>query len=497
MLNRMVSSVLSDHFAHPQLRVYMFTANSFIPGVTLPTTPSTEFKRPQDNASLGYIVEGGEKGVDAAVRSAARAFRDHRKTPLATRLGWMKAAAAALKEVSSEIAELVSEDVGKPIKAARFEANRGIDFIEACIAAAPQLKGEVLALDAVPNGAGLIGMTRRIPYGVVAGITPFNAPVNLLLQKVMPAIAVGNSIVVKPALSGSRVALRLAELFVKAGWPEGLFNVVTGDRGTAIALASHPGVAAISFTGGTAAGNDLVRAAGARKFLAELGSNAANIVLADADLAVAAVKIASAGFEASGQQCISAQRVLVEKSVLDQFLPLFIQAAKALKVGLASDPTTDLGPMVHQTAADRVMAMVADAVDRGVTVSLQPQQNGATVSPGILVDISPEARLWKEEVFGPIVVVAAFETIDQAIEMANDSDFGLQGAVFTRNLAKAMRLADDFDVGSMWVNEASRFRLDMYPFGGVKQSGIGREGVQYAMEELSQLKFIGIRPGEA
>lgn len=475
----------------------MFIANSFIPGISLPDGPSTEFKRPQDNATIGYIVEGGEKGVDAAVKSATETFRKHRKTPLATRLGWMKAAARALKEASGEIAELICEDVGKPIKAARFEANRGIDFIEACIAAAPQLKGEVLALDAVPNGTGLIGMTRRIPYGVVAGITPFNAPVNLLLQKVMPAVAVGNSIIVKPALSGTRVALRLAELFVKAGWPEGLFNVVTGDRGTAIALASHPGVAAISFTGGTAAGNDLVRAAGARKFLAELGSNAANIVMADADLASAATKIASAAFEASGQQCISAQRVLVDKSVLDEFLPLFVNAAKMLKVGLASDPTTDLGPMVHQASADRVMAMVTDAVGRGATVALRPQQSGATVSPGILVDISSEARLWKEEAFGPIVVVAAFETIDQAIEMANDSDFGLQGAVFTRSLAKAMRLADDFDVGAMWVNEASRFRLDMYPFGGVKQSGIGREGVQYAMEELSQLKFIGIRPGEA
>ena len=475
----------------------MFTANSFVPGIVLANNSSTEFRRPQDSAVTGHIVEAGIEGVDEAVRSATETFRRHRKTPLATRLGWMKAAAQALREASGEIAELICEDVGKPIKAARFEANRGIDFIEACIAAAPQLKGEILALDAVPNGAGLIGMTRRVPYGVVAGITPFNAPVNLLLQKVMPAVAVGNAMVVKPALSGTRVALRLAELFVGAGWPEGLFNVVTGDRGTAIALASHPGVAAISFTGGTAAGNDLVRAAGARKFLAELGSNAANIVLADADLALAATKIASAGFEASGQQCISAQRVLVHQSVLDRFLSLFIRATQTLRVGIASDASTDIGPMVHRAAADRVMAMVKDAVDRGAKEALQPVQNGATVSPGILVDVSRQARLWKEEVFGPIVVVVPFDDIDQAIELANDSDFGLQGAVFTKSLAVAMRLADDFDVGSMWINEASRFRLDMYPFGGVKQSGIGREGVQYAMEELSQLKFIGIRPGEA
>jgi acyl-CoA reductase-like NAD-dependent aldehyde dehydrogenase len=338
-------------------------------------------------------------------------------------------------------------------------------------------------------------MTRRVPYGVVAGITPFNAPINLLVQKVAPAIAVGNTIVVKPSFAGTRVTLRLAELFLAAGWPEGLFNVVTGDKDTAIALASHRGVAAISFTGGTAAGNDLARAAGARKFLAELGSNAANIVLADADLALAASRIASAGFEASGQQCISAQRVLVDRSVLGDFLPMFVKAASGLKVGAASDVATDVGPMVHAASAERVMAMVADAVDRGATLALAPIRNGTTISPGILTGVTRESRLWNEEVFGPIVIVSGFDGADEAIKLANDSEFGLQGAVFTRSLAHAMRFADDMEVGSLWINEASRFRLDMYPFGGVKQSGVGREGVEYAMEELSQIKFIGIRPG--
>ena len=475
----------------------MFTASSFIPGAAVAATSHTEFRRPQDGAVTGRIGEAGPDGVDAAVTSAGEAFRAHRKAPLVTRVEWLKAAAKAVRANAAELAELICEDVGKPIRMARFEANRGAEFIEACAAAAPQLKGEVLSLDAAAAGAGLIGMTRRVPFGVVAGITPFNAPINLLVQKVAPAIAVGNAIVVKPALAGTRVALRLAELFVEAGWPKGLFNVVTGDKESAIALASHPGVAAISFTGGTAAGNDLVRAAGARKFLAELGSNAANIVLADADLALAASRIASAGFEASGQQCISAQRVLVDRAVLPAFLPMFVAAARALKVGPASDATTDVGPMVHAGAAERVMAMVADAVERGATLALAPERHGATISPGILTGVTRESRLWNEEVFGPIVVVTAFDGADQAIELANDSDFGLQGAVFTRSLAQAMRFADDMEVGSLWINEASRFRLDMYPFGGVKQSGIGREGVEYAMEELSQIKFIGIRPGAA
>jgi acyl-CoA reductase-like NAD-dependent aldehyde dehydrogenase len=343
----------------------MFTASSFIPGATVAAASHIEFNRPQDGSVIGRIGEAGPAGVDAAVVSAKEAFRRHRKASLATRVEWLKAAAKTLRANASELADLISEDVGKPIRMARFEANRGAEFIEACAAAAPQLKGEVLSLDAAAAGTGLIGMTRRVPFGVVAGITPFNAPVNLLLQKVAPAVAMGNAIVVKPAFAGTRVALRIAELFLAAGWPEGLFNVVTGDKDTALALAAHPGIAAISFTGGTAAGNDLVRAAGARKFLAELGSNAANIVLADADLAFAASRIASAGFEASGQQCISAQRVLVDRAVLEEFLPLLENAARALKVGLASDAATDVGPMVHAGAAERVMAMVADAVVRG------------------------------------------------------------------------------------------------------------------------------------
>ena len=472
----------------------LFTAEPFVPGYAgAKAPPSTRFVRPQDGAHTGNIVESGAEGVAAAVASSRAAFRKFKSSSTHDRMALLKQASDALRGAAPEIAKLICEDVGKPIKAANFEANRGCDFLEACIAAVSQLRGEVLPLDSVATGRGLTGFTKRVPYGVVGGITPFNAPVNLLLQKVAPAVAVGNAIVVKPALSGSRVATRMAELFLKAGWPEGLFNVVTGDRETALVLAAHPDVDAVSFTGGTAAGNDLVRAAGAKKFLAELGSNTANIVLADADLKFAATRIASAGFEASGQQCISAQRVLVQRSVLDEFLALFVSAAKAMKVGPASDAATDVGPMVHLAAARRVMSMVEDALAKGASCALKPQIDGATVSPGILVNASRDSRMWQEEVFGPIVVVVPFDTVEEALELANDSVFGLQGAVFTQSLSHALRFADEMDVGSLWINEASRFRLDMYPFGGVKQSGIGREGVVYTMEELSQIKFIGIR----
>jgi acyl-CoA reductase-like NAD-dependent aldehyde dehydrogenase len=467
---------------------------SFIGGrETVHQGASFDLVRPQDGTVLARIAEAGTAGVEAAVAAAKETFAAHRKAPLHQRVVWLRTAAEALASATEELAQLVSEDVGKPIRIARGEAKRGVEFIEACAAAATQIGGEMLPLDSVARGAGHIGFTRRIPYGVVAGITPFNAPINLLVQKVAPAVAAGNVIVVKPAPAGTRAALRLARLFVEAGWPTDLFSVVTGDRETASALAAHPDVRAVSFTGGTAGGDALARIAGSKKFLAELGSNAANVVMSDADLDGAAKKIAGAAVEASGQQCISAQRVLVERTALPRFLETFVAAASALKAGRADDPATDVGPMVSAAAAERVMAMCEDAVARGARYALAPFRDGALVSPGILVDVEREARLWREEVFGPIALVVPFEGVDQALALANDSPFGLQGAVFTRDLGTALRFSEDFEVGALWVNEASRFRLDMYPFGGVKRSGVGREGVRYAIEELSQVKFVGIR----
>jgi acyl-CoA reductase-like NAD-dependent aldehyde dehydrogenase len=429
-----------------------------------------------------------------AVESAQAAFLANRRATTAQRIEWLQAAANRIKAGAEGIASLIVTDIGKPRRAAMFEVDRAVQFVRACAVQLQTMGGETLPIDAVAAGAGRIGMTRRIPYGVVAAITPFNAPANLLIQKVAPALAAGNAVVVKPHPTGTRAALAIAAAFAEAGLPPGLFNVVVGDRAPVAELAAHPIVRAVTFTGGTVAGDAIARVAGAKKFIAELGSNAANVVLADADLADAAKRIASAGFEASGQQCVSAQRVIVESSVYDAFLDHFVNAAAALKVGAPEDPATDLGPMVSLAAAERVMAMARDAVAKGARYALEPVQRDAFVSPGIIISAPQESAIWKDEVFGPLVVVQRVEDENAALEAANDSPFGLQGAVFTRSLAAALKFADEFDVGSLWVNEASRFRLDGYPFGGVKQSGYGREGVRYAIEELSQLKFIGLRP---
>ena len=457
------------------------------------SVPRIDLLNPVDGSVNYRMPDAGAELVDAAVKNAAAAFAAHRFVPTATRVAWLEAIAKTVSANTGPVIESIVRAIGKPRRAATFEAGRVADFLRGCVAELTTWRGELVPVDTVPLGAGHLGLAKRIPYGVVGAITPFNAPANLLVQKIGPALATGNAVVVKPHPTGIETALLIAELCKKAGLPDGLYNVVPGDRAAATALAAHPQVAVVTLTGGVAAAEALARVAGAKKFCAELGSSAANIVLADANLEDAAQKIARAGFEASGQQCISAQRVIVEKAVFDRFLALFVAAAKSLKVGLPDEQGVDVGPMVNVAAAERVMAMVADTVAKGAKVALEPVRKGAVVSPGILVGAARNSRLLCEEVFGPVVVVQPAENLDDALAQANDSQFGLQGACFTSSLDAAMKVAERFDSGSVWINEASRFRLDMYPFGGVKQSGYGREGIRYAMEEYSQWKFVGLR----
>ncbi len=454
---------------------------------------ATLLQAPADLEVYAELPESEADFVGTAVDDAGAAYCRHRAATVADRAKWLRQAAISIEENAAVLAGLIIHDIGKPKRLAHFEVLRAAQFTRACAGQLETMGGETLPMDAVPAGAGHFGFTRRIPYGVVAAITPFNAPINLLVQKVAPALAAGNAVIVKPHPAGTRVAFAVAEIFAKAGLPAGLFNLITGDRLAALPLVANLAVRAVSFTGGKGGADALVRAAGAKKFVAELGANSANVVLADAVLADAAKRIAAAAFEASGQQCMSAQRIIVVAEAYDRFLDLFLDAAKGLKVGNPSDDATDVGPMVSMAAADRVMAMLDKAIAEGGRYALKPFRDKCIVTPGIIVDAPVTSSLWRDEAFGPVALVHRAENSDDALRLANDSAFGLQGAVFTRTLGAAFRFAADFEVGALWVNEASRFRLDNYPFGGAKQSGFGREGIRYAIEELSQLKFVGIR----
>ena len=469
------------------------TFQPWIGGASASATKFTSLVSPVDEKEVAQIADSDAAVIDAAVKDAHAAYLANRESTVAQRVTWLNACADAIEKAEKAIVESLVIAIGKPRRAATFEAKRGPAFLRTTAAQLPHMLGEVLPLDAAALGAGRFGFTTRIPYGVVAAITAFNAPANLLSQKLAPALAMGNAVVAKPSPPGTEVSLIYADACKRAGLPDGLFNVVPGGRETAHHLVAHPLVAAVTITGGTAAGRELAKIAGAKKFVAELGSNAANIVCADADLADAATKIAGAAFEASGQQCISAQRVIVERAAYDRFVELFVAAAKKLKVGDPNDQATDVGPMVSRQSADRVAAMIDDAAKKGARVVLAPTRDRCILGPAIVADPPQDARLLLEEAFGPVVTLQAAESVDDALVLANSSEFGLQGACFTSSLDTAFKISRKFNVGSLWVNEASRFRLDSYPFGGVGSSGYGREGVRYAMEELSQWKFTGIK----
>jgi len=442
-----------------------------------------------------HSFEGvGAAGVDVYVKRARHAFKENVGRTAHERAGWLERAATAIEARVEEIAALAVAHIGKPKRAAAMEIRRSAAFVSACAKHLHAMTGEALVLDAVPVGKGHYGFTKHVPYGVVAAVTPFNAPVNLLVQKLAPALATGNSVIVKPCIEGTEIAELIVDLFNRSGVPEGLVSVVRGDREEAAALAAHPGVDVVTLTGGTAAGDALARAAGAKKFIGELGGNSANIVLRDANLDDAIGRLVMSSFEASGQQCISTQRIIVEKDIFDVFVQKFSDAASKLKVGDPNLDDVDVGPVVSRKAATRIRAMIADAEDRGAKIITFGDHKDCLLYPTIVVNPPSAAALIKDEVFGPVVVVISANDVDDAIQIANDCEFGLQASCFTSNLSAAFRMSEELQVGALWVNEASRFRLDNYPFGGVGRSGVGREGLPYALEEYTQLKFIGIRP---
>ena len=451
---------------------------------------------PWNGELVAKVAMADNATIETAVSSSYNAFQKNIGASAAERAVWLRDAANELEKEKDAIAEITMRALGKPRRACGVEVGRSVAFPRLCAEELLRMEGEVLPLDALPMGAGRFGFTRHHPHGVVAAFTPFNAPSNLLMQKLAPALAMGNSVLIKPAFEGVGEAILIAKCFSRAGVPDGLVNVVPCRRDVTGYLVSHRNIALVTLTGGTAAGNALASAAGAKPFVGELGGNSANIVCADANLEDAAKRIVPSAFEASGQQCISAQRVIVEKSALDEFLPHFIKAAKALKVG---DPTlteTDVGPMVNAANADRVEKMVADAVLAGAKDALPVKRKDNIIYPTILVDPPRNTSDVTEEIFGPVAVVLGANDVEEAISIANDSNFGLQSSCFTSSLETAFKMSEELHVGSVWINEGSRFRMDTTPFGGVGDSGYGREGVKYAMEELSYTKFTGIRfPG--
>lgn len=451
---------------------------------------------PYHGNAAAELEQASHDDVARAVSASRAAFHAHRGQPGHVRAGWLRAAAAAIEARRGELAATLVRTIGKPQRAAAAEVGRGAAVFRLAAEEIVRFGGETIPIDGVPGGEDRWSLTFPEPHGVAALVTPFNAPVNLLAQKLAPALAVGNAAVIKPSPEGGPVTNQLAAILDEC-LPPGLVTVLHGGAETVQELAARPEVDAVSLTGGVEAGQAVLARAGVKPVLLELGSNSPNVVAADADLDDAASRIAAAAFGASGQQCISAQRVYAQTEVFDEFAKRFTDAARGLAVGDPADETTALGPLVHDRAASRVQDLIDDAEHRGATLLLDGRPsdgaNPRLLGPTVLTDVPDGAALLDQEAFGPVAVLARAGNLDDAITAANQVGGMLQAACFTRDLTTATRAARDLQAGSVWINEPTRFRLDIYPFGGTGTSGVGREGIRYAMQAFSHLKHVGIR----
>lgn len=352
------------------------------------------------------------------------------------------------------------------------------------------LHGESLPFDARPGSEARVGYFVRKPLGVIACILPFNDPVALVAHKVGPALAAGNAVVMKPDPSSSLSVVRTCELMLEAGVPDGRVNVLTGGAEVGAALVEHPDVRMISFTGGRRTGEKVVRNAGIKRFSLELGSNSPVIIMDDARLDAAARAVCDGAFAQAGQNCLGVQRVFVQRGAYQAFREKVVAVASGLRAGHSLDPEVDVCQMIRPAEADRVKAWIDDAVSAGAVVLCGGNQHGAVIEATILEGVPDGARLSCDEVYGPVCALFPFDTLDEAIERANNVDVGLHGAIFTENLRHAFQAAEQLEVGAVIVNDSTDYRLDTMPFGGTKQSGVGREGVRYAAEEMSETRVV-------
>ena len=394
---------------------------------------------------------------------------------------------------TADLGQTITLEEGKVIAEGMGEAARAQETIELSAEEAKRLTGETLDLSGASNGAGKFGFTLRVPCGVVAAITPFNFPLNLVCHKVGPALAAGNSIVLKPATDTPLSSLKLVEILLEAGLPPEAIQCVTGPGGSVgDAISADPRVRKISFTGSRDIGEHICKTAGLKKVTMELGSNSPLIVMADADLEKVAAATASSGFANAGQVCISAQRILVNEAIYTDFLDVLKPTIEGLTTGNPMDENTKMGPMIRERDAERVESWIQDAVSGGARLVTGGTREGTLHAPTIVADVDSSMRVSCDEIFGPAIAVSQFDDIDRAIAVANDTNYGLSAAIFTENINWALQYAQQVHSGNIHINWGTQWRADLMPYGGFKDSGMGKEGPKYAVEEMTETKMVVI-----
>src|ERR1700731_2420501 len=471
------------------------THGFFLDGRWLEEGDIVDVRAPYDGALAAHVYQGRREHADAAIAAAVKAFGTTRRLPAFERQRVLRRVAQALAERREEFSRTIAQEAGKPIKLARTEVDRAVFIFNVAAEETTRIYGEYLPLDWQEFTAGRWGIVKRFPLGPVAGITPFNFPLHLVAHKVAPAIAAGCSMVLKPAPQTPLSSLLLAECVQQAGWPDGGLNVLPLSNEDAGLLVTDERIKLITFTGSVPVGWEIKRRAGKKKVALELGGNAGAIVHSDADLSYAAERCVAGGFGYAGQTCISVQRILVEESVYGKFTDLFVEGAKQLKTGDPMEESTDIGPLIRESDAIRVTNWVDEAVRSGARLLCGGGRNGSVVDPTVLTGTKADMKVNCQEIFGPVVTVEPYKDFDQALRQVNHSAYGMQAGIFTRDAKLMFQAYEELEVGGVIAGDVPSFRIDQMPYGGVKDSGFGREGLRYAIEEMTEPKLMVMNLG--
>ena len=444
---------------------------------------------PGNRELVGTVPSASREDVEHVLATASKASDIARNMPTHLRISVLRQVAEQLLKRHEEFAQVIAKEGIKTLRQARKEVSRCIETLRISAEEARRLGGETIAFDQMPGSENRFGYFKRLPVGVVVAITPYNDPLNLVAHKIGPAIAAGNAVILKPHSSTPLSAKKLVELFEATELPTGVLQLITGS-GAIIGdqLVSDPRVRMVSFTGGSLVGHKILAQAGLKKISMELGSNCPTIVMGDADMELALDATVSGAFWAAGQNCLHVQRIFIQKDHFEDFSNRFVERTRRLKVGDKMDETTDMGPLISDAATLKVGEFVQDAVACGARILTGGECEGRYYQPTVLDNVSADCRISKEEVYGPVVALYAFGEIQEAIDLANNVDYGLQAGVFTRDLATAHRIADALNCGGVMINDSSDYRIDAMPFGGTRSSGLGREGVAHAIHEMTDLK---------
>src|SRR6266571_6615736 len=466
------------------------TQGFYLQGKWIEEGTPVEIRAPYDGTPIAQVFQASREHAERAIQSAVRAFGSTRRLPAFERQRVLRSIAQHITSRKEEFARTLAQESGKPLKAARTEVERGIFTFTVAAEETTRIPGEYLSLDWQQFTSGRWGIVRRFPLGPVAGITPFNFPLNLVAHKVAPAIASGCSIILKPAPQTPLTAFLLAEAVEQAGLPDGAFNVLPLSNEDAGLLVSDDRIKLISFTGSAPVGWDIKRRAGKKKVVLELGGNAGVVVHGDSDVAWAAERCVTGGFSYAGQTCISVQRILVERSAYGKFGDELLAGVSKLKIGDPLDEETDLGPLIRESDAIRASQWIQEAVRAGARLLVGGKRNGPLLEPTVLTGTRPDMKVNCQEIFAPVVTVESYDDFHAAVRQINNSPYGLQAGIFTRDVKLLFNAYEELEVGGVIAGDVPAFRIDHMPYGGVKDSGLGREGLRYAIEEMTEPKLL-------